>query len=174
VIGWGMADGKANPLPLAEKLRQENQNGRKKQHQARPEPEAPPEGERLTIRASEIVPKVVRWLWRDRVAIDFISLFAGRTGLGKSFVTCDMAARLTTAGEMPDGPSGMDGECAGVLFISEDPYEYVLAPRLLELGADMDRVSFPPVGVPGPLHALEYRVPRTGLPRGQRSGRCSS
>jgi hypothetical protein len=142
VIGWGMADGKANPLPLAEKLRQENQNGRKKQHQARPEPEAPPEGERLTIRASEIVPKAVRWLWRDRVAIDFISLFAGRTGLGKSFVTCDMAARLTTAGEMPDGPSGMDGECADVLFISEDPYEYVLAPRLLELGADMDRVHF--------------------------------
>jgi hypothetical protein len=147
VIGWGMADGKANPLPLAEKLRQEQRGsngtgtGRGWERVA-PEPEAPPEGERLTIRASEIVPKAVHWLWRDRVAIDFIALFAGRTGLGKSFVTCDMAARLTTGRDMPDGPSGMEGQCCDVLFISEDPYEYVLAPRLLELGADMDRVHF--------------------------------
>ena len=98
--------------------------------------------ERLTIRASEITPKKVDWLWRDRVPIGFITLFAGRTGLGKSFVTCDFAARLTQGEDLPDGPSGLGGECQNVLFISEDPYEYVLAPRLLELGADMDRVSF--------------------------------
>lgn len=98
--------------------------------------------ERLTIRASEIVPKVVRWLWRDRVPLDFVTVFAGRTGLGKSFVVCDLAARLTRGDDPPSGTCDLPGECHNVLFISEDPYEYVLAPRLLELEADMDRISF--------------------------------
>jgi hypothetical protein len=61
VIGWGIADGKANPLPLAEKLRQEQRgsNGTgtgRGWERVVPEPEAPPEGVRLTIRASEIMP----------------------------------------------------------------------------------------------------------------------
>lgn len=107
-----------------------------------PPSEPLPPGTRLTVRANEIVPKKVRWLWQNRVPIGFITLFAGRTGLGKSFVTCDFAARVTQGEDLPDGPSGVGGECRNVLFISEDPYEYVLAPRLLELGADMGRISF--------------------------------
>jgi hypothetical protein len=98
------------------------------------------DGEPLTIRASAIVPKAVHWLWTDRVPIGFITVFAGRTGLGKSFVTCDLAARVTTGRDMPDGKP--NAEVADVLFISEDPYEYVLAPRLIELGADLNRVHF--------------------------------
>jgi len=101
-----------------------------------------PAGVKLTIKASQITPKAVRWLWKDRVAVGFITIFAGRTGLGKSFVTCDLAARITQGEDLPDGPSGLKGEARSVLFISEDPYEYILAPRLLELGADMDRIAF--------------------------------
>lgn len=97
---------------------------------------------KLTIRASEIQPRAVCYLWRDRVPIGFITVFAGRTGLGKSFVTCDLAARITQGEDLPDGPSGLAGECRNVLFISEDPYDYVLAPRLTELGADLGRISF--------------------------------
>lgn len=96
--------------------------------------------ERLTVRASTIQPKAVHWLWPDRVPVGFITVFAGRTGLGKSFVTCDLAARVTTGRDMPDGTP--NAEVGSVLIISEDPYEYVLAPRLIELGADMDRVHF--------------------------------
>ena len=97
---------------------------------------------RITVRASEIRTKRVNWLWQDRIPVGFITLFAGRTGLGKSFVTCDLAARITQGEDLPDGPSGLRGECRNVLFISEDPYEYVLAPRLMELGADLTRISF--------------------------------
>jgi hypothetical protein len=107
-----------------------------------PASETIPPGVRLTIRASAIKTRPIRWLWRDRVPVGFITVFAGRTGLGKSFVTCDLAARITQGEDLPDGPSGLAGECRDVLFISEDPYEYVLAPRLMELGADLNRVSF--------------------------------
>lgn len=95
----------------------------------------------LVIKASDVVPKKVDWLWTNRVAIGFITLFAGRTGLGKSFVTCDLAARLTTGRPLADEEISSRPPMS-VLMISEDPYEYVLAPRLKELEADMDRVSF--------------------------------
>jgi hypothetical protein len=106
------------------------------------QPAEPKVVDSLTIRASDIVTKRIRWLWKDRVPMGFITLFAGRTGLGKSFVTCDLAARITQGEDLPDGPSGVQGECRSVLFFSEDPYEYVLAPRLLELGADLNMVHF--------------------------------
>jgi putative DNA primase/helicase len=98
-------------------------------------------GEPLVIRASTITPKPVRWLWEGRIPKGFITVFAGRTGLGKSFVTCDIAARVTTGDEWPDS----DGECVepgNVLLISEDSFDYVLAPRLIAMEADLDRVYF--------------------------------
>jgi hypothetical protein len=95
----------------------------------------------LIIRGADVQPKVVRWLWQDRIPFGFLTLMAGRTGVGKSFTTLDIAARQTVGGEIPNG----GGECfqpGSVLIISEDPHDYVLAPRLLEAGADMARVSF--------------------------------
>ena len=99
-----------------------------------------PEGARLCVRASEIRPRVVEWLWPNRVAVGFITLFAGRTGVGKSFVLCDFIARITTGRALPDAQNGKPP--ANVLLISEDPYDYVLAPRLKEMNADLERVSF--------------------------------
>lgn len=100
-----------------------------------PEPEGP-----LTIRGDKVNPKKVRWLWPDRIAIGFISLFVGRTGIGKSFVLCDFAARITRGDLIPN--SVIHVSRGNVLIISEDPHDYVLAPRLIELGADMARISF--------------------------------
>lgn len=140
VIDWGLTDGKDNPLPWPEKLDRPKGKAAGANGQANGGTKATPD--RLTIRASEVVPQRVRWLWQDRVPIDFITVFAGRTGLGKSFVLCDLAARLSNGLDLPDGPSGMRGTPTSVLFISEDPYEYVLAPRLVELGADLDMIHF--------------------------------
>jgi hypothetical protein len=95
----------------------------------------------LVIQASTVRPRAVVWLWENRIPIGFVTVFAGRTGLGKSFVLCDLAARITQGEDLPDGRNA-DGECRNVLFISEDPYEFMLAPRLIELGADLDRVFF--------------------------------
>lgn len=95
----------------------------------------------LVVRGSSVQPKKIDWLWKDRIPYGFLTLFAGRTKVGKSFVTLDVAARLTVGGLVPLG----GGECfdsACCLVISEDPQEYVLAPRLVDAGADMERVCF--------------------------------
>lgn len=95
---------------------------------------------RLTVRLSAITPQRVDWLIPGRVPKRFITVFAGRTGVGKSFVSCDLIARLTTGGEIP-GAGGQRFAPGGALVLSEDSHEYVLAPRLIALGADLSRVN---------------------------------
>lgn len=123
--GWESGAKEPRPRPV------EHKNG--KHAQAKPL-------RALTVRGHEIKPEKVDWLWRDRVAIDFITIFAGRTGIGKSFVAMDLAARLTTGKTLPDG--SLPGGPANVLVISEDPLSQMLVPRLIELGANMTRVAF--------------------------------
>jgi len=94
----------------------------------------------LVIRASDVEEKEVQWLWPDRIPLSFLTLLAGRTGIGKSFVALDVAARMTVGGTVP--LSELTIPLGNVLIISEDSHEYVLKPRLRELGADMDRVFF--------------------------------
>lgn len=97
-------------------------------------------GTRLVTFGSEIKPKQVSWLWRDRIAEGFISIFAGKTGIGKSFVLCDLTAKMTTGRTFPEEKAPRP--VANVLFISEDPVEYILVPRLLQANGDVSRVAF--------------------------------
>lgn len=119
---------------------------------AGPEPETEPEVETigasgrkyafsLVVRGSTVRPLRIEWIWPLFIPCGFLTLFAGRTKVGKSFVTLDVVARLSRGGEIPLG-SGLCFEPASSLIISEDPQEYVLIPRLLDAGADLDRVSF--------------------------------
>lgn len=96
-------------------------------------------GEPLTVSLAAVTPKKIDWLVPNRIPLRFITIFAGRTGVGKSFVALDLVARLTTAGAIPC----LEGQRFGhgnVLLISEDSHEYVLAPRLIAAGADLQRV----------------------------------
>lgn len=93
----------------------------------------------LTVSMEDVRPQAVKWLVRGRIPIGFITIFAGRSAVGKSVVALDIIARLTVGGEIPGG----NGECfeeGGALIISEDSHEYVLAPRLIAAGADRRRV----------------------------------
>lgn len=103
---------------------------------------AAPEGP-LLVWASQVTPRKVNWLWRRRIPRGKLTTFAGMGGLGKTFVLCDIAARVSQGAEWPDSP---DGECAQegrVLFIAgEDDPEDTLVPRLIECKARLDRVAF--------------------------------
>lgn len=99
-------------------------------------------GKRPVKYASEVTPKKIEFLWPGRIPLGKLTTFAGHGGLGKTFVLCDISARISTGGEWPF--SG--GECAepgDVLFISgEDDEADTLVPRLMECGADRSRVAF--------------------------------
>jgi len=96
----------------------------------------------LIDRASDIPPVAVQWLWPGVIPLGKLTTFAGVGGLGKTFVLCDLAARVSTGKVWPF--SG--GECAPegqVLFISgEDDPADTLVPRMIEMGANLANITF--------------------------------
>jgi hypothetical protein len=88
---------------------------------------------------SEITPQPIKWLMPGRLAHGKLSLFDGNPGLGKSLVTLDLAARITTGRPLPDCTTGT--EPANVIILNaEDGPADTISPRLQALGANLDRV----------------------------------
>ncbi|MDB4786861.1 AAA family ATPase [Planctomycetaceae bacterium] len=91
------------------------------------------------IRLSDVEPEEVCWLWQARIAIGKLTLIAGDPGLGKSFLTCDLAARVSRGRKWPDGAAGIQG---GVIFISgEDDPGDTIRPRLDAADADVTKIE---------------------------------
>ena len=86
---------------------------------------------------SERSPCDVTWLEQGRIAMGKVNMLAGDPGLGKSFITLDLAARVSRGeiGTLPDGSPGRV-----VLMSAEDDPNDTLAPRLIAMGADTTRV----------------------------------
>ena len=71
-----------------------------------------------------------------------MTTLAGPGGLGKSFVSCCIAAVISTGGEWPYA-DGRHAERGGVLIInSEDDPSDTLVPRLIAMGADLAKIRF--------------------------------
>lgn len=98
---------------------------------------------------SDVEERDVEWLWPNRIAVGKLTILAGDPGLGKSFLTMDIAARITRGDHFPD--NAIEGGCfvyqerpkpADVILLSaEDDPSDTLRPRLRKNGAVLDRVS---------------------------------
>ncbi|MCU0864336.1 MAG: AAA family ATPase [Planctomycetes bacterium] len=87
---------------------------------------------------ADVAPQEVDWLWRGRVPLGRLTMFAGNPGTGKSYVTAAIAAQVSLGGEFPDGAPCVRGD---VLLISaEDDPADTIRPRLDGLGADPTRL----------------------------------
>lgn len=91
------------------------------------------------VRMSDVSPRKVDWLWPGRIPLGKLVVLDGDPGLGKSTVLCDLAARVSTGAEMPDGVPGV-GPAGVVMLSGEDDSDDTSAPRLIAAGADMTRV----------------------------------
>jgi hypothetical protein len=89
---------------------------------------------------ADVQPRKVSWLWYGRIPLGRISLLVGRPGSGKSFVACDLAARVSTNAPWPD--PGLDRAPLGdtLLICAEDDPADTIRPRLDAAGADCRRV----------------------------------
>lgn len=92
--------------------------------------------------ASEIEPERIIWIWYGFLAQGKLSLLEGHPKLGKSTITADITARITTGAPFPGHleprtPRGV------VLLSAEDGPADTIVPRLLAAGADLSRVSIP-------------------------------
>jgi AAA domain len=92
-----------------------------------------------STRAADIEPKRIRWLWTGRLAIGYLSLWTGEEGLGKSTFACRMFAEATHGrmrGQFADQPFDV------LVVADEDAREDTWVPRLMAVGADLNRVRF--------------------------------
>lgn len=104
-------------------------------------PTTHPDGPALaTTSMDNFTQRPIGWLWDQRLALGKLAIVAGDPGLGKSFLTLDLAARVSRDGIMPDG---FQGPCGDVLLVSaEDDPADTLLPRLRAADAVLSRVHF--------------------------------
>jgi hypothetical protein len=87
---------------------------------------------------ADVAPENVRFLWQGRIALGKLNIIAGDPGLGKSFLTLDVAARVSTGAEWPDGGAPACGDV--VILTGKDGLADTVRPRLDAMGADVARI----------------------------------
>ena len=93
----------------------------------------------VLVRASDIVPRAMDWLWHGHILRGSQELLTGVPGNGKSQIHCAFVAYVTTGGAWPDGCNGAPAGNV-IMLTSEDCLDQTITPRLIAAGADRDRV----------------------------------
>ena len=96
--------------------------------------------EAIVVRLSDVQEQQVEWLWPNRIPLGKLTLLAGDPGLGKSFVTVDMAARVSTGTGWPDCYEQRQSVGSVILFNCEDDIADTVLPRLNRAGGDPNKV----------------------------------
>ncbi len=92
-----------------------------------------------TRRVHDIMERDVEWLWRDVIPLRKLTLIAGEPGVGKSLLTLDIAARVSTGGTFPAQQEPCR-ENSVLLISSEDDADGTIKPRLRAAGAELDMI----------------------------------
>ena len=89
---------------------------------------------------ADVPAREVQWMWPGRFPLGKVTLIAGDPGLGKSFLTLDMASRLSRGADWPDAayPNRLPGST--LLISAEDDPADTIRPRLDAMGADTSKI----------------------------------
>jgi hypothetical protein len=110
----------------------------------------------------------IEWIWEPYIPAGCLTLLDGDPGQGKSQITLDLAARITTGRPMHGSSKGCQPRVV-ILLNAEDPHSFVTKPRLLAAGADLSLVRFyeeieipekepRPISLPEDIPVLEDEV----------------
>jgi DNA polymerase bacteriophage-type len=105
---------------------------------AKAAPQEKPDGYVL-VRASDIVPRRMDWLWQGHILRGSQELLTGVPGGGKSQIHCAFVAYVTTGKAWPDGANGTPPGNV-IMLTAEDCLDQTIVPRLIVAGADRERV----------------------------------
>lgn len=92
----------------------------------------------VITQVSKVQAEPINWLWQDRIPLAALTLLDGHPDTGKSTITLDLAARISTGRRMPDGSLGVQG--AALLLSTEDTLARPVRERLEAAGADLEQV----------------------------------
>src|SRR5262245_17004225 len=119
---------------------------------------------------TEIQERDMKWLWPHVLPLGKVIIFEGDPGQLKSFVLMDLAARVSSHGQMPDGSHGQWGKV--LILAGDDDEEDTVKPRLMAAGADPANVEclstvvedgkLRPLLLPRDLELLEAKIKAMG------------
>jgi len=101
-----------------------------------------PSGLAMPLRVLDVDPRPVEWLWPGTIPIGKVTVIAGDPGRGKSLITLDLAARVSTAAAWPCGTGNAHPPSRVLLISAEDDVPDTIRPRLDANGADPSRIHF--------------------------------
>jgi hypothetical protein len=93
--------------------------------------------------SADIEERPVEWLWAGHIRSGRLTLLEGDPALGKSLVTIDLAARVSTGRDWPDGTPGT-GLPRNVIIISAEDDEDVIKARIVAAKGDEKRIRVMP------------------------------
>jgi putative DNA primase/helicase len=93
-----------------------------------------------SITLDTVSPSPITWLWPGRFARGKVTMLCGDPGLGKSFLTLDMAARITTAADWPDARTPLKQPGSVLVLSAEDDAADTIRPRVEAAGGDPSRI----------------------------------
>jgi hypothetical protein len=95
----------------------------------------------VSVRLADVKAEQVSWLWPGRIPLGKVTVFDGDPDRGKSTVTLDLSARVTTHSPMPDGSRSDLPGCAAVIILSaEDGAGDTIRPRADAARADVNLI----------------------------------
>jgi putative DNA primase/helicase len=115
----------------------------------------------VTRRASDITPEPVSWLWKYWLARGMLEIIGGVPETGKTTIALSFAAIISSGGTWPDGSRAAVGNV--LIWTSEDSPANTLVPRLIRMGADLDRIHFIEETIPPGAKSRPFN-PATDMP----------
>jgi putative DNA primase/helicase len=113
---------------------------------------------------STIQSRPLRWLWPNRIALGKVTLLLGPTGVGKSLVTLDMAARVSSGKPWFTSPNEANPAGGVVLLTGEEDLSDTVCPRLEAAGPNLERITTlpseddQPLTLPDNIQAIEDAI----------------
>lgn len=87
-------------------------------------------------------PKGIRWLWPGKIPLGVLTVIEGPPGEGKSFLTAELAARVSRGAPWFDAPPGPQLAGEVIYVCPERISEDTIKPRIIRTGSDILRVLF--------------------------------
>lgn len=98
-----------------------------------------PTGRLVTVCAADIKPEHVEWLVDQSFPLGMLAVIGGQPGLGKSQISINLAAGVTTGKGLP-GTGGFNNLGSVIILANEDDASRTIRPRLDSAGADITKV----------------------------------
>ena len=99
------------------------------------------EGNQLIVtRGDMVAERPLRWMWKPYLPIGKLVHFGGNSSQAKSPVTVDLASRISSGANWPDGTPNVIGSRSVILLNVENDLEDTILPRYRLAGGDKTKL----------------------------------